>query len=486
MRQISMIMLLTGVAALSACGGGATGGTGGAPSTSSTTGTTGEGGGGGQGSTTAAATTSAATSTSTSTSTSTGVGGMGGGGTTTATSASSGSSTGSGGPTGVVGDPCATDATCAGGLCLDEAMQGWPQGYCSAKCDPMAPACPGTALCVDDGTNSGTGVCLEDCSMNPNACGAAYSCLDFGIGHVCYPTCTLDAQCAGFCNADNGFCSATNEDCTNGMDDDGDNLTDCEDLDCKASCGGQITAACGLATPALASNMGDTTMGSNVFAGSCTGAGAHETTFSITAGVAGQLGSLTATVSAAVDLGIYARLACTDAATEVACVDAVPGRTDEVLVLEIAGGTPLTLFVDGYASTEEGPFTLTTSYQDNAPLCAAAVTAAIGANAGDTTTGTNSFGGSCTGGGAQEQVYTFVPTADGTLHLDLSSAADLGIYVRKTCADKTTELGCSDLFSGGGTETLDVAVKSGVAVTIFVDGYTSAELGPFSLTATLM
>jgi hypothetical protein len=483
MRQISMVILVAGVATLSACGGDGgttttTGGQGGDSSTTSTT--SGMGGQGGSAST--------STATATSTSTSTGVGGGATTSTSTSTTTASSSSSGAGGGAsgGVLGAPCASDAACEGGLCLDEATQGWPKGYCSATCNLDAPSCPGTGVCVDDGSDTGSGVCLESCTMGPNACATAYSCLDFGVGDVCFPTCTLDAECAGFCNSDNGFCSATDENCTNASDDDGDNLVDCEDLDCKASCGGTITAACALVTPALDSNMGDTTTGSSVFAGSCTGAGVHETTYSLTPGIAGQYGTLTATVSAAVDLGLYARLACGDTSTEIGCVDINAGRTDEVLVLEIAGGTPITLFVDGYAAGEEGPFALTTSYQDNAPLCAAATVAAIGANTGDTTMGTNSFTGSCTGGGSNEQLFTFTPAASGTLHLVLSSAADLGIYVRTTCVDKTTELGCTDLQLGGDDEALDVPVTSGVPVTVFVDGYKPAEYSAFSLTATLM
>lgn len=485
MRQISMVILVAGVASMAACGGGGgttttTTGTGGADATTSTTG--GMGGAGGKGTTT----TATSSVTSTSASTSTGVGGAGGGATTTSAGTTTSSSGTGGAGTGALGAPCASDAACAGGLCLDEATQGWPAGYCSAACDLAAPSCPGTGVCVDDGSMSGSGVCLESCTMGPNACATAYSCLDFGVGNVCFPACTAEAQCTGFCNADNGFCSATDENCSNGTDDDGDKLVDCEDLDCKSTCGGQITAACALATPALASNMGDNSTGSNVFAGSCTGAGVHETTFSITPGMVGESGTLTATLSAAVDLGIYARLACNDASTEIACVDRNAGRTDEVLVIELAGGTPITLFVDGHAPGEEGPFTLTTSYQDNAPLCSAALPAAIGDTNGDTTTGTSSFTGSCTGSGTNEQVYTFLPAASGTLHLNLSSQADMGVYVRTSCLDKKTELGCADVNVGGTDETLDVPVKSGVAVTVFVDGYKPTEVGAFTLTATLM
>jgi hypothetical protein len=339
---------------------------------------------------------------------------------------------------------------------------------------------------VDDGSSTGSGLCLESCTTGGSPCAAGYSCQDFGIGFVCFPACTAEAQCAAFCDADTGFCSATDENCTNGIDDDDDLHVDCEDLDCKATCGGQITAACAMTTPALASTMGDNSTGTLTFAGSCTGAGAHETAFSLTPGTVGVSGTLTATVSAAVDLGIYARLACGDPTTEIACVDRNPGRTDEVLVIELAGGTPITLFVDGYGTGEEGPFSLTTSYQDNAPLCAAALPATVGDTNGDTTAGTNSFTGSCTGAATNEQLYTFLPAADGTLHLNLSSQADMGVYVRTSCLDQKTELGCADLNIGGVDETLDVPVKSGVAVTVFVDGYRPAEIGAFTLTATLM
>jgi hypothetical protein len=471
MRQISMMVLVAGVAAMAACGGGGgttTTGTGGADATTSTT-----SGMGGQGSTTTSVTV---------TSTSTGVGGASSSGATTATSSSG---TG-GGASGMLGAPCAADATCAGGLCLDEATQGWPAGYCSAVCDTNAPSCPGTGVCVDDGSNTGSGICLESCTLGGNGCAVGYSCQDFGVGDVCFPLCTAEAQCAAFCDVDTGFCSATDENCTNGMDDDSDGFVDCEDLDCKASCGGQIAAACAMTTPALASSMGDNSMGSFAFTGSCTGVGAHEVAFSITPGVVGVSGTLTATVSAAVDLGIYARLACGDPMTEVACVDLNAGRTDEVLVIELAGGTPITLFVDGHTAGEEGPFSLVTSYQDNAPFCAAALPAAIGDTNGDTTTGTSSFTGSCTGAATNEQLYTFLPAADGTLHLNLSSQADMGVYVRTSCLDKKTELGCADTNVGGIDETLDVPVKSGVAVTVFVDGFRPTEIGAFTLTATLM
>ena len=93
---------------------------------------------------------------------------------------------------------------------------------------------------------------------------------------------------------------------------------------------------------------------------------------------------------------------------------------------------------------------------------------------------------SCIGASTKEQLYTFVPAMDGTLHLNLSSQADMGVYVRTSCLDRKTELGCADVNVGGTDETLDVPVKSGVAVTVFVDGYRPAEVGAFTLTATLM
>ncbi len=114
--------------------------------------------------------------------------------------------------------------------------------------------------------------------------------------------------------------------------------------------------------------------------------------------------------------------------------------------------------------------------------CTAAVAIMLGTTMGDTTTGTSGLEGGCQLGGALEKVYTFTPAAAGLLQIVLNSTtADLGVHVRTTCADDTTEIGCVDAVASG-DETLLVSVTSGTPISIIVDGWETGEAGPFSLT----
>jgi cysteine-rich repeat protein len=96
------------------------------------------------------------------------------------------------------------------------------------------------------------------------------------------------------------------------------------------------------------------------------------------------------------------------------------------------------------------------------------------------------FSGSCTGEAAPEALFTLTPGAPGqtgTLSLTLTSATDQGLYVRASCEDAASELGCEDARVGGEDELLSVAVQGGAPVAIFVDGFAPGEEGPFTLSA---
>lgn len=88
--------------------------------------------------------------------------------------------------------------------------------------------------------------------------------------------------------------------------------------------------------------------------------------------------------------------------------------------------------------------------------------------------------GSCQEGGASEVVYELTAAATGTLHVTLSSSADLGVYVQTTCGDEASEIGCVDdtAFSD---EELFVPVTQGQTLYVIVDGYTSGEASSFSI-----
>jgi hypothetical protein len=102
---------------------------------------------------------------------------------------------------------------------------------------------------------------------------------------------------------------------------------------------------------------GDTANGTNLFAGTCSGFGSSEVVYSYTPAL-DQV--MSATLASASDQGMYVRDTCADSDTQLACIDAAAGGSDELLrhVL-LTGATPISLFVDGYMAGEEGPYTLT-------------------------------------------------------------------------------------------------------------------------------
>lgn len=98
-----------------------------------------------------------------------------------------------------------------------------------------------------------------------------------------------------------------------------------------------------------------------------------------------------------------------------------------------------------------------------------------------------SFFGPFTVGGGKEQVYTYTAASGGVLTLTATAVAgDLGIYVRTTCADGTTQdlNNCADnAIDPGEDEVLEVTVAQGDVVTVFVDAYNTEGEGDFLLNA---
>ncbi len=83
-----------------------------------------------------------------------------------------------------IGQPCTLNTQCFANinnpLCLDEANNGYPGGYCSHWCDPTVPTdCGANGVCVPQGPNGGN-VCMTACITNAQ-CRPGYSCQDFGF-----------------------------------------------------------------------------------------------------------------------------------------------------------------------------------------------------------------------------------------------------------------------------------------------------------------
>ena len=280
--------------------------------------------------------------------------GGGGAGTTTTSTTSGGTggtdTTTTSAPGLPDGSPCTTNEECEGTFCITQAEYGWPYGYCTGACNTLIPCPDPASTCVEFSVG---GFCLKSCDSA--MCGPGQTCSDPGDGtpKFCIYSCTKDEECAGYgkCDVASGTCYVP-EDCAVAGDEDGDNLADCEDPDCAAGCQAQVDAACGaavavnIASNATTSKDGDTSNGTSLFAGICSGSANKENIYKVTNSTNAD-GLVELTVTSDEDLAIYARSDCGTAA-DLACADALAGGADpEVLNLPLAKGASLYVFVDG-------------------------------------------------------------------------------------------------------------------------------------------
>jgi uncharacterized repeat protein (TIGR01451 family) len=125
---------------------------------------------------------------------------------------------------------CSSDADCDdSNPCTSDSCDA---GACTAVTDPACTPCIADADCADDGNPCTTETC------NAGTCGAVLtpSCTPCAIDSECddADACTTDTCSAGVCAATPVEDCTSNppESCTNGVDDDGDGLVDCQDTDC--------------------------------------------------------------------------------------------------------------------------------------------------------------------------------------------------------------------------------------------------------------
>jgi hypothetical protein len=290
---------------------------------------------------------------------------------------------------------------------------------------------------------------------------------------------------------------------------------------------------------------GDTRTSEHVTEGSCVTGTAPEVRYRV---VPKRTGMLDLKLEASSDLGMYVRKSCEDAASEIGCADLGKEGEPEQLSVPVTEGEPVWIVIDGYEKANAGSFTLAlasrpiacgdskaegqeecdppdggktctvdcklvpeacgdgvdndldgfTDCEDSAD-CGADVAACPIATtcggagglepngtAGDTSGGSGDFAGSCTGGSlSPEALFSYSPASAGALKITLESADNLGVYVRASCADAASELGCLDDAAGGTAEVLVVPVDMGAPVTIFVDAAKPADAGAFTVAAAL-
>ncbi|MGK4003249.1 DUF4215 domain-containing protein [Sorangium sp. So ce1036] len=295
--------------------------------------------------------------------------------------------------------------------------------------------------------------------------------------------------------------------CDDGLDDDDDELTDCDDPDCAEICAAPFAEVCAAAPAATELVSGDTSSGTDLFQGTCN-AGLGLEQLHVYTPPDGQSGTLIVVLESETDQGIYARSVCADRRdeAEIACADINGAGFAEAFAIAVDEGESVSVFVDAYMPGEEGPYTLelyldeaicgdgettlpeqcddaNTETGDGCDRCVAEldvlceeaeVVESGAAIQGDTSTGWSAFTGSCNRPRTRDKVYRFTPPSDGQLTARLWSEADHVLYLRTSCADPGSEVLCVD-DALEGEELLDARVAGGEPVYLVVDGYGSPE-----------
>jgi hypothetical protein len=151
------------------------------------------------------------------------------------------------------GTPCTADASCLGGICLEETTNGFPGGLCTSDCSVNQ--CSTGFLCVNFSATI-QAVCTPNCPNGLSSeCRSGYLCFDFGGGAMaCLPDCTTNSQCpdVGTCDVPSGLCGSST-----GLAADGQACTtydDCAGAACFTETGfgapgGYCSSICSLTNP---------------------------------------------------------------------------------------------------------------------------------------------------------------------------------------------------------------------------------------------
>ena len=248
---------------------------------------------------------------------------------------------------------CAADSFCLNpdNCMLDGACDPYNEGCLCADCADH-PSCASGWIedCTNDADDNGNG--LVDCA--DVQCASQPACLeDCGNG--------TDDDGNGATDCDDSQCfddPTCEEDCVNTTDDNGNGLIDCLDAVYCSEAATCVAPVCADTTAAvLGANNGDTTGGTNALNSNCSNPGTPETVYTFTPATTGFMSITLA--AAADDLGFSVRSDCADIETELICADAVLAGEDEIGVIEVVAAEPVTIIVNGFEATDEGPFTLT-------------------------------------------------------------------------------------------------------------------------------
>ena len=180
--------------------------------------------------------------------------------------------------------------------------------------------------------------------------------------------------------------------------------------------------------------------------------------------------------------------ACGDASSEIACNDDAGDANHSRISAVLQPGTYF-LIVTGY-NGQHGAFQLAVTSQSTAELqamCSDAPLLVSGAMVRGTTAGSpGRFEASCASSATSpDALYRLVLEEPARVRIALETPNhDGALHLRSTCFDQATELACNDDQGNSNHSLISKSLPAGTYFVI-VDGYSSNNSGPFTLTATV-
>jgi hypothetical protein len=225
---------------------------------------------------------------------------------------------------------------------------------------------------------------------------------------------------------------------------------------------------------------GSTSQGQARMNGSCVSGGAPEQVYRFTLE---QRSQFSAVLQSTYDGALYLQRSCGQQQSEITCNDDNPNTRRSQIDATLEAGTYF-LVVDGYGS-DAGNYDLivsTNPLQPIADVCRAAPPLSVGQPVTGTTQGqANQFSATCAGGArSPDRVYRMQVAARSRVRIRQQSDHDGAVYIRRTCADPTTEVACNDDFRDQ-RHSLVTAVLDPGRYFVFTDGFSSNNAGNYMI-----
>ncbi len=188
-------------------------------------------------------------------------------------------------------------------------------------------------------------------------------------------------------------------------------------------------------------------------------------------------------------LAVYVVRACNTIANNAAlgCRAVTPGP-DSAVETPVTPGTYFVV-VEAVGARGFGRFTLDGVLEDSAALenaCRRATPLTPGRTLTGTTAGTDLFHATCAGGArSPENLYRLTLRRRQHVRVEVTSTNpgyDPAIYLRRDCADSSTERACVDDTNGTTNAVIEDDLDAG-SYTVFVDGFSSGNQGAYTLRA---